>query len=225
VLFVAATSGLAGSWMGKAILFVLKKKSFIKLHFKKVLYVVVSGLIMAALAVFVDGSTFGSGKEIMVTTLFTDDKDVAWYMPILRVVGPIISFSTGASGGVFAPALSAGASIGGVLSGWFQLSPNETNLVVLCGMVGFLTGITRSPFTSSILVIEMTNSHTIIFHLMLTALLANMVSTLVTRHSFYEYLRGQYVDEILKRDGTSKKKPVSTSSQDDENNPDRDTKT
>jgi len=67
-------------------------------------------------------------------------------------------------------------------------------------MVGFLTGITRSPFTSSILVIEMTNSHNIIFHLMLTALLANLIPPLATKHSFYEYLKEQYLDEVVKKE-------------------------
>ena len=63
-------------------------------------------------------------------------------------------------------------------------------------MVGFLTGVTRSPFTSSILVIEMTNSHNIIFYLMLTALLANLVSNLVNRHGFYDQLKSMYILEI-----------------------------
>ncbi len=196
VLLVGAISGYLGSWMGKAILYVLHRKQRIKKHSLKALYAVVAGLALAALAFFIDEKVFGSGKEIMVSTLFTDDKQVAWYLPLLRIVGPIISFTNGAAGGVFAPSLSAGASIGALLSGWFHLSGTETNLVVLCGMVGFLTGITRSPFTSSILVIEMTNSHTIIFYLMLTALLANLIAPLATKHSFYEYLKEQYLDEV-----------------------------
>ena len=101
---------------------------------------------------------------------------------------------------MFAPSLGPGASIGAVLSGWFHLSGNATNLMIRCGMVGFLTGITRSPFTSSILVIEMTNSHNIVFHLMLTALLANLIAPLATKHSFYEYLKEQYLHEILQKE-------------------------
>lgn len=34
-------------------------------------------------------------------------------------------------------------------------------------MVSFLTGVTRTPFTSAILVLEMTDRHSVIFHLML----------------------------------------------------------
>jgi H+/Cl- antiporter ClcA len=196
VILVAIVSGTSGSGMGEIILYILKQKKVLQNNTQKILYVIACGLIIAAFAVFIDRSSFGSGKEIMITTLFTDQKHVEWYVPILRVVGPIVSFSVGASGGIFAPSLSAGASIGAVMSSWFDLSSTETNLMILCGMVGFLTGITRSPFTSSILVIEMTNSHNIIFHLMLTALLANLVAALVNKHSFYDTMKDQYIHEI-----------------------------
>ena len=196
IIPIALITGIGGSGMGKIILYIFKKKEGLKKNYQKYLYVFLCGLVIAALAVFIDSRTFGSGKEIMVTTLFTENKHLEWYMPILRFVGPIISFSTGAAGGIFAPALSAGASIGAAFSGWLHLSPSETNLVILCGMTGFLTGITRSPFTCSILVLEMTNSHNIIFYIMLTALSANLISGFITRHSFYDQLKVKYISEI-----------------------------
>lgn len=204
VLPVAAITGIGGSGMGRIILFIFKKKEALKKNYQKYIYVIVCGLIIASLAIFIDHRTFGSGKEIMVTTLFTPDKHLEWYMPILRIVGPIVSFSTGAAGGIFAPSLSAGASIGSVVSEWFNLSGPATNLVILCGMAGFLTGITRSPFTSSILVLEMTNSHNIIFYIMLTALSASLISGFVSRHSFYDQLKVKYISEIHKSEKQEK---------------------
>ncbi|MBS1519000.1 MAG: chloride channel protein [Bacteroidetes bacterium] len=198
IIPVALITGISGSGMGKMILFIFNRKQKLNSNKKKLIYTIVCGLAIAALAVFIDSRTFGSGKEIMLTTLFTKEKHLEWYIPLLRIIGPIISFSTGAAGGIFAPSLSAGASIGAVISGWLHLSGSETNLIILCGMVGFLTGITRSPFTSSILVIEMTNNHNIIFNLMLTALIANLVSNIISRHSFYDQLRDRYLNEILK---------------------------
>lgn len=196
VVPLAVVTGVGGSGMGRIILAIFRKKTALKNNAQKITFVAVCGLIIASLAYFADASTFGSGKEIMQTTLFTANKHLHWYVPILRFIGPIISFSTGAAGGIFAPSLSAGASIGAVFAGLLELTPTETNLIILCGMTGFLTGITRSPFTSSILVIEMTNSHSIIFYLMLTALLANLVSNLVSKHSFYDHLKDQYIHEV-----------------------------
>ena len=195
---IALITGLAGSGMGSIILYIFKLKKALKNNLQSIIYVALCGLFVAALAVFVDVQTFGSGKEIMVKSLFTNHKEVEWYLPILRILGPIVSFSTGASGGIFAPSLSAGASIGAVFSGWFHLTGTETNLIILCGMTGFLTSITRSPFTSSILVLEMTNSHNVIFYIMITALIANLIATSVSRHSFYDHLKDQYINEIHK---------------------------
>lgn len=198
VIPVALITGIGGSGMGRIILAIFRKKRTLRKNYQKVIYTVLCGLAVAALAYFIDSRTFGSGKEIMQTALFTNHKQLEWYIPVLRVVGPILSFSTGAAGGIFAPSLSAGASIGAVIAGWFHLLPTETNLIILCGMTGFLTGITRSPFTSSILVIEMTNSHNVIFYLMLTALLANIIANLVTSHSFYDHIKDQYIHEMYR---------------------------
>jgi H+/Cl- antiporter ClcA len=64
-------------------------------------------------------------------------------------------------------------------------------------MVGFLTGVTRTPFTSAILVLEMTDRHSVIFHLMLAALLSNLVSLLIDKHSLYDHLKKQYITEVI----------------------------
>ena len=134
----------------------------------------------------------------MTTTLFTTDKYVAWYVPFIRFIGQILSFTTGSAGGVFAPALSAGASVGSLFSSWFHLSDTDTNLLILCGMVGFLTGVTRPPFTSAILVLEMTDRHSVIFHLMLAGMVASLAAILVDKHSLYEHMKHQYMHELLK---------------------------
>jgi H+/Cl- antiporter ClcA len=196
IILLAIITGVAGSGMGEAILYIFKKKKLFKSTVAKIAYIVLCGLAIASLAVFIDPKVMGSGKEIMISTLFTDEKHLNWYVPILRIAGPVLSFSTGTAGGVFAPSLSAGASIGSVFAELFHLSAPQANLIILCGMTGFLTGITRSPFTSSILVLEMTNSHNIIFYIMITALLANMVAHAINRHSFYDNLKDQYIKEI-----------------------------
>ncbi|MDB5200790.1 MAG: chloride channel protein [Ferruginibacter sp.] len=193
---LAIITGFAGSAMGEIILFILQKKKLFRRHFAKSVYVIVCGLIIAFVAVAIDFKVMGSGKEIMIFTLFTDDKHLAWYVPLLRIGGSVISFSVAGAGGIFAPSLSAGASIGAVFGGLFNLTASQSNLVILCGMTGFLTAITRSPFTSSILVLEMTNSHNVIFYIMLTALFANLVAQAVSRHSFYDKLRDQYIRDI-----------------------------
>ncbi|HEY4063939.1 MAG TPA: chloride channel protein [Puia sp.] len=200
VALVAVPAGLAGALMSKWMLRLFAWKARFRLTRQHVLYVTGCALIIASLAFFVDERVLGSGKELMKTSLFTALKYNTWYMPLLRIVGPIFSFTTGASGGVFAPALSAGASMGATLSGWMHLSSTDTNLVVMSGMVGFLTGVTRTPFTSAILVLEMTDRHNVIFHLMLAGMIASLVAMLIDKHSFYDHLKYQYVHDALHED-------------------------
>ncbi len=196
VVLVAVISGLTGSIMSKLILRLMAWKARFKFNYQHVLYILICALVMAAFACFINYGIMGSGKELMQQTLFTSDKYLVWYMPLLRIFGPILSFTTGAAGGIFAPALAAGASIGSLVSGWFQLSETNTNLLILSGMVGFLTGVTRSPFTSTILVLEMTDRHNVIFHLILAGMAASLVAMLVDKHSFYDNLKTIYIREL-----------------------------
>jgi H+/Cl- antiporter ClcA len=186
--------------MSALILKIFKWKAGFRFTRQHVLYITGCALVIAALAFFVNARVLGSGKELMTTTLFTHEKYTVWYMPVLRLAGPILSFTTGASGGIFAPALSAGASMGSLLSSWMHLSEPDTNLLVLAGMVALLTGVTRTPFTSAILVLEMTDRHNVIFHLMLAGMVSSLVSLLVDKHSFYDHLRYQYVHELIKEE-------------------------
>lgn len=114
--------------------------------------------------------------------------------------GSVISFTSGGAGGIFAPALSAGASVGALVAQWFNATASDSNVSILCGMVGLLTGVTRSPFTSAFLVLEMTNSNNLIFHLMLAGMISSFISIIVDKHSLYDHIRNQYIQDLMKEE-------------------------
>jgi len=204
VIAVACIAGLAGSLLSRLMLILLRWKSRFRFRYHHLLYVLACALIIGAIACFFDVRILGSGKDLMAHSLFTPDKYSEWYVPGLRMGGSLLSFTTGSAGGVFAPSLSAGASIGSVISGWMHLSETNANLLILSGMVGFLTGITRTPFTAAILVLEMTDRHNVILHLMMAGLTANLVSYLVDRHSLYDHLKYQYLHEVTHESSSTK---------------------
>src|SRR6185437_8673940 len=117
VALVAMISGLLASGMSKLILFIFAWKARFKFTYHHVLYVVAGALIIAFLAVFVNSEVLGSGKDIMERTLFKANKYSLWHTPLLRIGGTMISFTTGSAGGIFAPALGAGASVGSLVAG------------------------------------------------------------------------------------------------------------
>ena len=200
VVIIAIIAGLAGSITSKIILKLLRWKSRFRNWKQHTTYIIISALIITSIALLFDQNILGSGKALITQTLFTDAKFVHWYTAVFRTIGPIICFTTGVSGGVFAPSLSAGASIGSVLAGWFHLSASDTNVVILAGMVSFLTGVTRSPFTSAILVLEMTDRHSLIFHLMLAGMVASMVSLVIDKHSIYDHLSRDYIRSVVQEE-------------------------
>ena len=87
-----------------------------------------------------------------------------------------------------------------MLAGWLELNDTNANLLILAGMVGFLTGVTRTPFTSAILVLEMTDRHNVILHLMVAGMVANIAAYFIDRHSFYDHLKHKYIHDVLHED-------------------------
>lgn len=196
VILVSGICGIFASQLSVVMLKITAWKKRLKTNKAHIVFLIISALIIASLAYFVNREILGSGKEIMERTLFTNDKHEDWYVPFFRMIGPALAFTSGGAGGIFAPALSAGASIGSVISGWIHLSSNETNVVILAGMVAFLTGITRAPFTSAIIVLEMTDRHSLIFHLMLAGMVSSLISLMVSRRSLYDSLKISFLEEL-----------------------------
>lgn len=196
IIFVSGIAGILSSQLSIAMLKINRWKKKLKTDSSNIIFLIICGLIVAAIAYFLNRDILGSGKEIIERVLFTDNKQEAWYVPVLRMLGPALAFTSGGAGGIFAPALSTGASLGSVFADLMNLTDNETNVLILAGMVAFLTGITRAPFTSAILVLEMTDRHSLIFHLMLAGMMSSIFSLLVSRHSLYEELKVTFLKEI-----------------------------
>lgn len=197
IIITAALVGIIASYSCKIILKLFSwKEKTLKKSWHHMLYLGILGIIFAAIGIFIEGSIFGSGKELMNELLFAEEKFKTWYTPFIRIFGPILSFTSGTSGGIFAPALAAGASVGSAFSEILRLNAEESNLLILIGMVSFLTGITRTPFTSAILVIEMTDLQNMIFQFMIAGVVANLASMSIDKHSFYDHLKTRYLKEI-----------------------------
>lgn len=189
VMLVAAIAGLSAAIMSKIMMAILRIRNSFTTNKQQLIFLFSISLIVASIAYFVHESILSSGKDLMEHYLFTEDKHAEGFVPFARILGNTLAFSSGGAGGVFAPALSSGAAIGSAVSGWFRFAAPETNVMILAGMVGFLTGVTRSPFTSAILVLEMTDRHSIILNLMTAALVAYLFARIISRRSLYDNLR------------------------------------
>ena len=129
--------------------------------------------------------------------LFHNTATIPLFLVFLRFAGSFLSYVSGGAGGIFAPSLATGAAWGFLMSESLPIDPANKNLIVLVSMVAFLTAVTRSPFTSAVLVLEMTDRHSVIFHLMLAGVLSNLVAMAIDRHSFYEKMKERMLHRLF----------------------------
>lgn len=117
----------------------------------------------------------------------------------LKFIASWLSAWSGVPGGIFGPALSIGASWGADVAA-ITGSPHLPALIAL-GMAGFLAAVTQTPITAMIIVMEMTDGHAMVLSLIGCALLASLVSRMVSR-PLYATLCELLVQELHARQPT-----------------------
>ncbi|TVT43313.1 chloride channel protein [Hymenobacter setariae] len=197
VMVAAVVCGLAGAFFAKTLLWLNNYRKRFATPLAQAGWVVGCGFVLAALAYLVGPEGVGTGKPIINRLLFQNNGATPGYLFPVRFAGMALSYSSGGAGGVFATSLSAGALLGDAVAQLANVAVADRNLIILVSMVGFLTGVVRSPFTAAILVLEMTDRHSAIFQLLIGALLAQAVAALVDPHSLYEHLRQGFIRETL----------------------------
>jgi H+/Cl- antiporter ClcA len=194
LLLISAVCGILGAVSCKLILALDKLRRQIVGWLPQLVFVLGLSLLFAEVVFTFGRFTTGSGDALLEHYLFAKDPAPHWKDAVGRVLGSVVTMGGGGAGGVFAPALSSGAAIGGLFGSWFGEDRGELNLMILGGMCAFLTGVTRSPFTSAILVLEMTDRHSVIFQLMYASMIASVVAHSVDTRSYYERMKNRLLD-------------------------------
>ncbi len=191
VFIVSITLGFLGSLFG-----ILLKKIY---QFRENLNVkqlcalnIFIGIIFWALAQYLSTNILGAGKPQILEILFKNS-NVTLTQSILRFIGPLMMALAGTAGGLFAPSLASGVVIATYIGQLAYL--DSSNLLALSGMISFLTGFMRIPFTAFILIMEMTDRQTALVPMMIAALIAHGVSKVVTPESFYDFAK----EKLLKK--------------------------
>jgi H+/Cl- antiporter ClcA len=166
---------------------------------------VLCGLALAALHL-VDARAIGPGNRLTSDILGGETVGNLELIAV-RFAGTMVSYISGAGGGIFAPSLAIGASLGSWVSSWW--SGSNAVLLALLGMIAVLTGVTRAPFTSFVLILEMTDRHSAIFPMMLAALVALGSARVVGTASFYELSKRAILRELEPARGATAVPPPS----------------
>jgi len=136
---------------------------------------------------------------------FLEDEYLVWHLALIafvvKFVLTIIACGSSAPGGIFAPALILGASLGHLigtlaqtLSSFvslpFGISPDigSSSTYALAGMGAFFSAVTKGPITAIIIVFEMTTDFNLVLPLMITSVIASLVADQLFKGSLYNRL-------------------------------------
>jgi len=115
-----------------------------------------------------------------------------------KFLATTFSYGSGGCGGVFAPSLFLGAMTGGVLEEGARalglpLTGEDRLLLMIIGMSSSLGAVVRAPFTSILIVFEMTREFSLIPALLVAGILSQALSRRLQPRGFYE--------QVLEDDG------------------------
>lgn len=150
----------------------------------------VAGVLVGLVGIFLP-DIFGVGYELIDSILAGALPPIGLLIMLIfaKLIFTSISIGGGFMGGVFAPALFLGATLGslyailvGRLIPWVPLNPIAFAMV---GMAAVLAGAVHAPLTAMILLFEMTHDYRIILPLMFAVLISMLVSQRLDKDSVY----------------------------------------
>ncbi len=104
----------------------------------------------------------------------------------------IFSYSSGGSGGIFAPVLFIGAMMGGALGVLTEMISGQAGLMphvlALVGMGALFAGVIRAPVTSILIIFELTRDYNLILPIMLANLISYAIASKLRHVPIYEAL-------------------------------------
>lgn len=184
-LVCGVVGGLAGGLFSRVSLLLLAPTSV--LGRRPMLTALICGVVIAGIGVLT-GLTWGTGYDA-ARTLVEGQAQPLWFAPA-KFVSTLASSLSGAPGGVFAPSLSVGAGVGGLLA---DLFPDESrSAIVLLGMIAYFVGVVRAPLTAVVIISEMTANRQMILPLFAAAVIADVAARLVCKQRLYHGLAANF---------------------------------
>jgi CIC family chloride channel protein len=116
-------------------------------------------------------------------------------LAVLKIVATGFSFLSGTPGGMFAPSLFVGAMLGGAVGSieqhFFPTLTGTIGTFALVGMGTFFAGFLRVPITSVFMVIELSGNYTAILPVMISTLVAYLISRQYQKVPLFDMLSRQ----------------------------------
>jgi H+/Cl- antiporter ClcA len=201
VLVCAAAGGLLGGLFSQILITMARglpgrTGAWIRRH--PIIFAALCGLVIAVIGLASHGATYGTGYAQARALVEGESRLPATFF-LLKFAATVASYLSGIPGGIFAPSLSVGASLGSWLSLFFPHTPARA--IVLLGMVAYFSGVVQAPITAFVIVLEMTANQQMTIPIMATSMLAFGFSRLVCRRPLYETLARRFLIDLERNPG------------------------
>lgn len=172
MLLIAALGGLAGGLFSRLLISITRGLPGRLGAFSReqpIRFAAICGLATAVLGLATDGATHGTGYAESKAAL-DGAAELPFHYGLVKAGAILLAFMSGIPGGVFAPSLAVGAGLGANIAALFP--QDHAAAILVLGMVAFLSGVTQSPITAFVIVMEMTANHAMLLPLMATSVVA-----------------------------------------------------
>ncbi|MCP4261579.1 MAG: H(+)/Cl(-) exchange transporter ClcA [Planctomycetes bacterium] len=153
---------------------------------------IVTGLIIAIIGIFFPELIGGGYKTIRIMLDHSLSLQVLIIFFIGRMLLTVFSYGTGVPGGIFAPMLAIGVSLGmlfgSVMQHYFPGLIPHPGIFAVAGMAGIFASTVRAPLTGIVLAVEMTSNYELALPLIITTVTASVVTALLGNEPIYTTL-------------------------------------
>ncbi|MBT9368733.1 chloride channel protein [Rhizobium sp. CSW-27] len=151
------------------------------------------GLAVALIGILSGGATFGTGYEQSRAILEGQAPGAFFFLE--KFATTFLSMASGIPGGIFAPSLTVGVSLGGSLA---ELVGGNIALGAILGMAGYFAGVVQAPMTAFVIIIEMTGNHEAVIPIMAASMLGYVTSRLIAPEPLYHGLSRAFLAQVLR---------------------------
>ncbi|HFD7679552.1 TPA: voltage-gated ClC-type chloride channel ClcB [Klebsiella variicola] len=172
-------------------------RGFVKLKLTPPWQLALGGLIVGGLSL-ITPAVWGNGYSVVQSYLRVPPSGLLLAGVFLcKLLAVLASSGSGAPGGVFTPTLFVGLAMGMLFASvsglWLPGNEEMAMMIGLTGMAAFLAATTHAPIMSTLMICEMTGQYALLPGLLITCVVASVLSRTLRRDSIYRHHLAEHV--------------------------------
>lgn len=190
LILLGIVTGISGAFYNHFL--IITQNLYNRLPFAKGITKCIPAFVLAGILGVVFPYVLCGGHELLVFIRPDAPLRLLFLLLAVKFLFSMVSFESGAPGGIFFPLLIMGSLIGAIFGkfamGIFHIPESYFYGIIVLSMVGFFTAIVRAPLTGIVLLMEMTGSFAQLLPFTIVGILAYITAYALKSEPIYETL-------------------------------------